>query len=99
MSDIGLKQPGVDAAVAFPGLSINGFSVAPNSGIVFFTLKPFEERRTPDLSGPAIASALNQKFSGIQDAFVLTVPPPAVMGLGTVRRIQALRRRPRRPGL
>ena len=44
MSDIGLKQPGVDSAVAFPGLSINGFSVAPNSGIVFFTLKPFEER-------------------------------------------------------
>jgi multidrug efflux pump len=83
MSDIGLKQPGVEAAVAFPGLSINGFSVAPNSGIVFFTLKPFEERRAASLSGPAIAAALNQKFSGIQDAFVLTVPPPAVMGLGT----------------
>jgi len=84
MSDIGLKQPGVDSAVAFPGLSINGFSVAPNSGIVFFTLKPFEERRSASLSGPAIAAALNQKFGGIQDAFVLTVMPPAVMGLGTV---------------
>jgi len=83
MSEVGLQQPGVDSAVAFPGLSINGFSVAPNSGIVFFTLKPFEERRAPNLSGPAIAGALNQKFSGIQDAFVLTVPPPAVMGLGT----------------
>jgi hydrophobe/amphiphile efflux-1 (HAE1) family protein/NodT family efflux transporter outer membrane factor (OMF) lipoprotein len=83
MSDIGLKQPGVDSAVAFPGLSINGFSVAPNSGIVFFTLKPFEERGAPNLSGPAIAAALNQKLSSIQDAFVLTVPPPAVMGLGT----------------
>ena len=39
MSDIGLQQPGVEAAVAFPGLSISGFSVAPNAGIVFFTLK------------------------------------------------------------
>jgi multidrug efflux pump len=84
MSEIGLKQPGVDSAVAFPGLSINGFSVAPNSGIVFFTLKPFEERRSASLSGPAIAGALNQKFSSIQDAFVLTVMPPAVQGLGTV---------------
>jgi hydrophobe/amphiphile efflux-1 (HAE1) family protein/NodT family efflux transporter outer membrane factor (OMF) lipoprotein len=82
MSEIGLKQPGVDSAVAFPGLSINGFSVAANSGIVFFTLKPFEERRAASLSGLAIAGALNQKFSGIQDALVLTVPPPAVMGLG-----------------
>ncbi|HTV40617.1 MAG TPA: multidrug efflux RND transporter permease subunit [Candidatus Sulfotelmatobacter sp.] len=83
MSDIGLKQPGIDSAVAFPGLSINGFSVASDSGIVFFTLKPFEERGSAALSGPAIAAALNQKFSGIQDAFVLTVMPPAVMGLGT----------------
>ena len=84
MSDIGLKQPGVEAAVAFPGLSISGFSVAPNAGIVFFTLKPFEERKTANLSGPAIAGALNQKLSVIQDAFVLAVPPPAVMGLGQI---------------
>ena len=84
MSDLGLKQPGVEAAVAFPGLSINGFSVAPNSGIVFFTLKPFEERATAAQSGLAIAGALNQKFGAIQDAYVLTVPPPAVMGLGQI---------------
>ena len=84
MSDIGLKQPGVQAAVAFPGLSISGFSVASDAGIVFFTLKPFDERTSKDLSGPAIAAALNQKFSAIQDAYVLTVMPPAVMGLGTI---------------
>ncbi|PWU21608.1 MAG: multidrug efflux RND transporter permease subunit [Verrucomicrobia bacterium] len=84
MSDIGLKQPGVESAVAFPGLSISGFSVAPDAAIVFFCLKPFEERTTKDLSGPAIAAALNQKFAAIQDAFILAVPPPPVMGLGTI---------------
>src|SRR6185312_1566454 len=65
MSDIGMKTPGVANAVAFPGLSISGFSVAPNAGIVFFTLKPFEERDSAALSGPAIAGALNQKLSSI----------------------------------
>jgi multidrug efflux pump len=40
MSDIALKQPGVESAVAFPGLSINGFTNSPNAGIVFVTLKP-----------------------------------------------------------
>src|SRR5579859_6254455 len=50
MTDLGLKQPGVASAVAFPGLSINGFTVAPNAGIVFFCLKPFEERSTANLS-------------------------------------------------
>jgi hydrophobe/amphiphile efflux-1 (HAE1) family protein/NodT family efflux transporter outer membrane factor (OMF) lipoprotein len=84
MSDIGLKQPGVQDAVAFPGLSISGFSVAPNAGIVFFCLKPFEERTGPGMSGPEIAAALNQKFASIQDAFILAVPPPPVMGLGTI---------------
>ena len=84
MSEIGLKHPGVLDAVAFPGLSISGFSVSPNSGIVFFCLKPFDERKSPELSGPAIANALNREFSAIQEAFVLTVPPPAVNGLGTI---------------
>jgi len=84
MSDIGLKLPGVQSAVAFPGLSISGFSVAPNAGIVFFCLDPFEDRKTPDLSGPAIAGEMNKQFGAIQDAFVLTVPPPPVMGLGTI---------------
>ena len=84
MSDIGMKTPGVEAAVAFPGLSISGFSVAPNAGIVFFTLKPFDERTSPDLSGPAIAAALNKNLSSIQEAFVLAVLPPPVLGLGTI---------------
>ncbi len=44
MSDIALKEPGVESAVAFPGLSINGFINSPSAGIVFVTLKPFEER-------------------------------------------------------
>src|SRR5437867_8335244 len=84
MSELGLKNPGVQDAVAFPGLSISGFSVAPNAGIVFFCLKSFEERKRANLSGLAIAGALNQQLAGIQDAFVLTVPPPPVNGLGTI---------------
>jgi multidrug efflux pump len=44
MSDIALKEPGVESAVAFPGLSINGFINSASAGIVFVTLKPFEER-------------------------------------------------------
>ncbi len=47
MSDIALKQPGVESAVAFPGLSINGFTNSSNAGIVFVTLKPFDERKSP----------------------------------------------------
>jgi multidrug efflux pump len=84
MSDIALQNPGVESAVAFPGLSINGFTNSTNSGIVFVTLKPFEERQTADLSGNAIAHALQAKFSSIQSAFIAIFPPPPVQGLGTI---------------
>jgi hydrophobe/amphiphile efflux-1 (HAE1) family protein len=84
MSDIGRKQPGVDNAVQFPGLSINGFVNAPNAGIAFFTLKPFDERHGKDEYGLNIAGALNGKFSAVQDAFVAVFPPPPVNGLGQV---------------
>ena len=84
MSDIIMKTPGVENAIGFPGLSINGFSNASNAGIVFVGLKPFEERTTPDLSGEAISMMLNGQFMQIQEAFVLAVMPPAVNGMGAI---------------
>ena len=84
MDEIALKQPGVDHAVAFPGLSINGFTNSPNSGIVFVTLKPLDERKSKQLSAGAIAAALNQQYGSIQEAFIAVFPPPPVMGLGTI---------------
>src|SRR5437763_1451000 len=70
MGEIELKTPGVESAVAFPGLSINGFTNSANAGIVFATLKPFDERRDPSLSANAIAQKLNQQFASIPDAFI-----------------------------
>ncbi|MBW6424617.1 efflux RND transporter permease subunit [Rhizobium sp. XQZ8] len=83
MSEIALEQPGVEHAIAFPGLSINGFTIGSNSGIVFAVLDDFDKRTTPELSGGAIAMQLNQKFAGIQDAYIAMFPPPPVNGLGT----------------
>ncbi|MGZ5920267.1 MAG: efflux RND transporter permease subunit [Rhizomicrobium sp.] len=84
MSDIAAKEPGVDHAVAFPGLSINGFINSPSAGIVFVTLKPFDQRKSADRSGNAIAQKLQAKFAGINDAIIAIFPPPPVQGLGTI---------------
>ncbi len=83
MSQIAKDHPGVKDAIAFPGLSIQGFTISPNAGIVFVGLDDFEKRTTPDLSGGAIAGALNGKFMAIQDAMVMIFPPPPVNGIGT----------------
>ncbi|WP_271412096.1 efflux RND transporter permease subunit [Pseudomonas sp. Q1-7] len=84
MSEIASKHPGVENTVAFPGLSINGFTNSPNSGIVFTPLKPFDERKDPSMSAGAIAAELNKQFADIQDAYIAIFPPPPVQGLGTI---------------
>ncbi|WP_298231251.1 efflux RND transporter permease subunit [uncultured Azohydromonas sp.] len=82
MSEIALGVPGIVDAVAFPGLSIAGFSNAPNEGIVFFGLADFEKRTSADLSKDAILGRVNGALQQIQGARLFVVPPPAVEGLG-----------------
>jgi hydrophobe/amphiphile efflux-1 (HAE1) family protein len=84
MSNTALATPGVESVPAFPGLSINGFTNATNAGVAFTPLKPFEQRRTPDLSANAIAATLRAQYSKIQDAYIAVFPPPPVQGLGTI---------------
>ncbi|WP_062016134.1 efflux RND transporter permease subunit [Aureimonas sp. AU4] len=84
MGEIALKVPGVESTIAFPGLSINGFTNSSNAAVVFLTLAPFEDRQTPELSAGAIAQQLNGQFAGIEEAFTAIFPPPPVQGLGTI---------------
>ncbi len=85
MTSMALEHPGVANSIAFPGLSVNGFVNASNTGIAFVALKPAAERAgKPGLDANTIVQELNQRFGGIQDAFVAIFPPPPVQGLGTV---------------
>jgi multidrug efflux pump len=84
VGDIALKTPGVEAAVQFPGLSINGFTNSSSSAVIFFSETAFEERKSKSMTGLSIAAELNRRFSGIKGAFVAVFPPPPVLGLGTL---------------
>jgi hydrophobe/amphiphile efflux-1 (HAE1) family protein len=82
MGEIAKKEPGVLDSVQFAGMSANGFAAQSSAALVFFPLKDFDERK--GLTAGAIAGSLNQKFSGIQDAYIAVFPPPPVIGLGTL---------------
>ena len=84
MADIGLKIPGVENAVQFPGLSIAGFTNSPSSALVFFALDDFDKRKSRELYGLSIANRLNAAFASIQEAQIVVFPPPAVQGLGQI---------------
>jgi multidrug efflux pump len=83
MSEIALKLPGVIHSVEFTGYSGLDGTNRNNTVTAFLTLAPFPERvKEPQLSGPAIAAAVRQKFAQIQEARVLVFPPPPVRGIG-----------------
>ncbi|MGB9989469.1 efflux RND transporter permease subunit [Massilia sp. SM-13] len=83
MSDIAKEIPGVENSISFPGLSINGFTNAPNAGIVFVGLESFDKRKDKSKSAEAIAAEVNKRMGVIEDAFVMVLSPPPVNGLGT----------------
>jgi len=82
--DIALGVPGVAHAVNVVGFSGATFTNAPNSGALFLVLDPFDKRAgDPRQSAHAIQAELNRRLSKIQDAFIVTVLPPPVRGIGT----------------
>ncbi|MBD8143393.1 multidrug efflux RND transporter permease subunit OqxB [Pantoea agglomerans] len=79
MSEIGMQTEGVAYAVAFPGLNALQFTNTPNSGTVFFGLKPFNERKH---TAAEINAEINAKIAQIQQGFGFSIMPPPILGLG-----------------
>jgi hydrophobe/amphiphile efflux-1 (HAE1) family protein len=82
-ADLLLKRPGVGHAVAFAGFDGATFTNAPNAGVIFVTLKPFEERVKDGLTTATILNDLRGQMQALREAFVLVIPPPSVPGIGT----------------
>ena len=81
---LALSTPGVQDAVEFSGLSINGRMNAANAGIIYLALDPFEKRAGKDQTSTDILRALGKKFSTVREGVVSAFPPPAVNGLGSI---------------
>nr|WP_024968104.1 efflux RND transporter permease subunit [Pantoea sp. IMH] len=79
MSDIALHTEGVADAVAFPGLNALQFTNTPNTGTVFFALKPLDQRTR---TAAEINAEINAKLASIQEGFTFSIMPPPILGLG-----------------
>jgi hydrophobe/amphiphile efflux-1 (HAE1) family protein len=82
-TEIILKTPGVVHAVPFAGFDGATFTNAPNSGAIFSALAPFEERHADGQTADAIIAQFRQRLASIEDAFIITIKPPPVRGIGT----------------
>jgi len=77
-----LETDGVVHAVPFAGLDGATFTNAPNAAAIFSPLEPFAERAARGLSAGHILGDLTARLGSIQDAFIITITPPPVRGIG-----------------
>ena len=81
-SEIIRSTPGVKNAVAFAGFSGATFTNATNAAVIFSAFTPFDERVPQNLPANTIIGQLVQRLQSIQEAFIISIPPPSVRGIG-----------------
>jgi len=82
-AEVLLSRPGVAHAVTFAGFDGATFTDAPNYGVIFVVLKPFEERVKAKLASATILNDLRAQMQALREALVLVLPAPSVPGIGT----------------
>jgi hydrophobe/amphiphile efflux-1 (HAE1) family protein len=82
VNDILTSIPGVFSTAAFAGFDGATFTLASNQGAIFSVFDSFEEREAKGQSAKSILATINQRLAGIEDAFIVTVEPPPVNGIG-----------------
>ena len=80
--DIILSTPGVEHVAPFAGLDATTFTIASNSGTIFSGLPTLYNHKLKGVTAATVLADLRRRLSVIQDAYVLTIPPPPVQGLG-----------------
>jgi HAE1 family hydrophobic/amphiphilic exporter-1 len=81
-SEIIKSTPGVRNAVAFAGFNGATFTNATNAAVIFSGFQPFKDRVRDNLPASQIIGQLYGRLQQIQEAFIITLPPPAVPGIG-----------------
>ena len=81
--EIIMTTTGIEHVAPFAGLDATTFTIAPNAGTIFSGLPSLYSHEIKGVTASTVLNDLRKRLSVIQDAHVLTIPPPPVQGLGT----------------
>jgi HAE1 family hydrophobic/amphiphilic exporter-1 len=74
-----MSTPEVRSVFSVTGFSFSG--AAPNQGIMFVPLKPFDERQGDEHRLQSVLNRIRGPLFGIQGAFVIPFAPPSINGI------------------
>jgi multidrug efflux pump len=76
------KHPAVANVTQINGYSLIDGQFKTNAGLLFVSLKDFEERKDASLRAPALLKAAAADYSQIQEGMAIPLNPPSIPGLG-----------------
>ena len=76
------KHPAVANVSEVDGYSLIDSQNKTNFGVLFVSLKDYEQRKGADMSADAVIAAAQREFGAIRGGLVVPVNPPAIPGLG-----------------
>jgi multidrug efflux pump len=76
------KSPAVANISQVDGYSLIDSQNKTNFGVLFVSLKDYEQRKGPGLSADAVIADARREFGAIRSGLVVPVNPPAIPGLG-----------------
>jgi HAE1 family hydrophobic/amphiphilic exporter-1 len=78
-----MDTPGIQYVSSVMGYSMLSGVNATYSSFFFISLKPWEERKTPETSYEGIKAHLQRQLSKLPSGMAFSFPPPAIPGVGT----------------
>ncbi len=78
-----LETPGVEKVSSVMGYSMLSGVNATYSSFFFVSLKPWDDRKTPETSYNGIKAHLQKVLSQVPAGIAFSFPPPAIPGVGT----------------
>src|SRR5262249_44019006 len=82
-TDIILGTKGIEHVAPFAGLDATTFTLGSNAATIFSGLPSLYNHDLPGVTANTVIADLRRRLSVITDAKVVTIPPPAVQGLGS----------------
>ena len=76
-----MTTKGIEHCAPFAGLDATTFTIAPNAGTIFSGLPSLYSHEIKGVTASTVLNDLRKRLSVIQDAHVLTIPPPPVQAL------------------
>ncbi|MEO8962406.1 MAG: multidrug efflux RND transporter permease subunit [Ginsengibacter sp.] len=82
ISDTLQNIPEISVVGGLAGFNIISASNKPNVGTMFIMLKPWDQRKGDAHNAKSVVAEIMKRTSGIKEARILAILPPAVPGLG-----------------